>query len=68
MNNENEIRELDWDPEEAKKMGSLKGIVEFKVDAKHTSPVIEFSEPKAKKKRTIATKVVDLKRNKNSLF
>lgn len=60
--------EMHWDPEDAKKLGSLKGIAEFKVEAEHTKLSIEFTEPKKKKNIRTTPKVVDLKRNKGGLF
>jgi hypothetical protein len=60
--------EMNWDPEDAKKLGSLKGIAEFKVDAEHTKLAIEFTEPKKKKNLRTTPKVVTLKRNKGGLF
>ena len=62
--------EIPWDPDDAKKLGSLKGIAEYKIEAEHTKLSIEFSEPKSKKKVQTSTKVVNIKKNKNknSLF
>ena len=62
--------EIPWDPDEAKKVGSLKGIAEFKIEAVHSDLAVEFSEPKPKKKIKISTTVVNIKKkkNKNSLF
>jgi len=59
----------DWNPEEAKSLGSLKGIVEYKTDLEHTELDVNFSEPKLKKKvRTTPIITETGKRNKNSLF
>lgn len=61
--------ELAWDPDDAKKVGSLKGIAEYKVEAEHVTTSIEFTEPKPKKKvRSSPTTVSIKKKNKNSLF
>jgi hypothetical protein len=60
--------EMHWDPDDAKKMGSLKGIAEFKTVTEHTTLAIEFTEPKKKKNIRTTPKVVDLKRNKGGLF
>jgi hypothetical protein len=60
--------EMDWDPDDAKKLGSLKGIVEFKVEAEHKELAIEFTEPKKKKNVRTSAKVVNIKRNKGGLF
>jgi hypothetical protein len=62
--------EIPWDPDEAKKTGSLKGIAEFKIEAEHSELTIEFTEPKAKKKIKTSTNVINTKKskNKNSLF
>lgn len=60
--------EMDWDPDDAKKLGSLKGIAEFKVEAEHTKLEIKFSEPKKKPNVRTAAKVVSIKRNKGGLF
>ena len=71
MENTKESELMSWDPDEAKKIGSLKGMAEYKIDSdiKHESPEIEFSEPKQKKKIITAAKVfIPKKRNKNSLF
>lgn len=60
--------EMQWDPEDAKKTGSLKGIAEYRIEAEHETTAIEFTEPKPKKKISTTPKVVNLKRNKNGLF
>ena len=57
--------EIPWDPEDAKKMGNLKGIAEYKVEAEHSQLEVEFSEPKPKKKIQTSMTVVNLKKNKN---
>lgn len=64
------IDDIDWDPIEAKKAGSLKGTAEYKVDIEYneSDSKIIFTEPKRKKKTVSVTKVVNLKKNKNSLF
>lgn len=62
------IDESHWQPEEAEKIGRLKGIVEFKIEAEATTTNVEFSEPKLKKKERQVTKIVNLKKNKNALF
>jgi len=72
LHKEEEIKspsvEMPWDPEEAKKVGSLKGIAEYKVEAEHVPLAIEFTEPKVKKKVRTSANVVNLKKNKNGLF
>ncbi len=61
--------ELNWDPEDAKKIGSLKGTAEFKTVTEHPKVEIKFTEPKKKKINRITPKIIDLKRkNKNGLF
>lgn len=60
--------EAKWDPDEAKKEGTLKGIAEYKIDVKHEKTSIEFTEPKAKKKVRTSAKTIVLKKNKNGLF
>lgn len=61
--------ELPWDASEARRVGSLKGIAEFKIEAEHKPMGIEFSEPKPKKKTRTSVQVVDIKKkNKNALF
>ena len=68
-NEDPKTAEMQWDPDDAKKMGSLKGIAEFKIEAEHTETKIEFSEPKIKKKVRTTAKVVEIgRKNKNSLF
>jgi len=60
--------EMPWDPDEAKAVGTLKGIAEYKTDLDRPKMNIEFSDPKPKKKINTTAKVVNLKKNKNSLF
>lgn len=65
---EEKSAEMQWDPDDAKKVGSLKGIAEYKVEAEHVPLAIEFTEPKVKKKVRTSAKTVNLKKNKNGLF
>ena len=69
MNEEYEKQLELWDPDEAKRVGSLKGIAEFKTELDYKKAAIEFSEPKPKKRIQTVAKVVDIKsKNKNALF
>lgn len=70
MDEEHQQQLETWDPDEAKRVGSLKGIAEFKTELEHTTTAIEFSEPKPKKRIQTIAKVVNIKpnKNKNSLF
>ena len=64
--------ELNWNPEEAKKIGSLKVVVEFKVDKNYKEMnAIEFSEPIKKKTKITRAKEKEINpknKNKNQLF
>ncbi len=64
---ENEKEFDDWNPDEAKIIGTLKGIVEIKSNADIVFDInnINFSEPKKKKKERTSAKVIDLKKKKN---
>lgn len=61
--------ETNWNPEEAKKIGSLKVVVEFKVDKEYVPTNIEFSAPIMKKTKITRAKEINPKnKNKNQLF
>jgi hypothetical protein len=61
-------KEMDWDSEDAEKLGTLKAPVDYKIDVEYVQPSVEFTEPKPKKKARKVSKTVEIGRNKRGLF
>ncbi len=58
----------DWNPDEAKIIGTLKGIVEITSNVEMAVEIsnVSFTEPKKKKKERTSAKIIDLKKKKNN--
>lgn len=62
-------QKMEWNPEEAKNRGTLKGDIEMKINAEHDELKAEFKEPKKKVKQRRSASIIDVsKKNKDALF